>query len=403
MTGLDTALREDAVNRAAKLADRDQGLLEERRRLTDDVVRALTDAGFARHFVPRRFGGSAGTFTQLFAAATTLGETCASTSWCATLFAAHGRLASYLPQEGQHDLWHTSPDTRIAAAIMPPSGTATAVPGGWRLTGRWGFASGVDHADWVLLASLTPGPEGPEHRLFAVPAHEVAILDTWNTLGMRGTGTNSVEVDGVVIPSHRTCTLADLLRPSPGAARCHTVPYAMVGALMFAMSVLGAARGALAARTEAVAEEQRSAGGRTPASGPRLALTRSAAEIRAAGQLLEQAADRADHAPVTPLLIAEGQRDAAVAAGLCAEAVDRLLRASGARGQVTGDPVERRWRDIRTAATHATLRLDAAATAYANAVFAPTATASPPNQSGTPPEHLHGSESIADAEDGIAT
>lgn len=386
MTGPDTTvsvLDEDAVHRAAKIAGRDGSLLEERRRLTDDVARALLDAGFARHFVPRRFGGSAGTFTQLFTAAAALGETCASTAWCATLFAAHGRLASYLPQEGQQELWGASPDTPVAAAIMPPSGTATAVPGGWRLTGRWRFASGVDHADWVLLASWTPGHEGPEHRLFAVPVGEVAIQDTWNTLGMRGTGSNAVEADGVLIPGHRTCTLADLLRPLPGAARCHTVPYAMVGALMFAMPVLGAARGALAAWTDAMADGRRTAGGRTPASDRQLALTRSGAEIRAAGQLLEQAAARADHAPVTPLLVAEGQRDAAVAVELCTEAVDRLMRVSGAHGQVTGDPLQRHWRDIRSAATHATLRLDAAATAYANAVLAPAAAAPDPTNQGT--------------------
>lgn len=372
-----TALCEGAVQRAAKIAKRDASLLEEHGRLTVDVAQALLDTGFARHFTPRRFGGSAGTFTDLLGAATALGETCASTAWCATLFAAHGRLASYLPDEAQRDLWGGSPDTTIAAAIMPPSGRATAVPGGWRLTGSWRFASGVDHADWVLLASRTPGHNGPEHRLFAVPTREVSVQDTWDTLGMRGTGSNTVEADAVLVPGHRTCTLADLLRPPPGAARCHKVPYAMVGALMFAMPVLGAARGALAAWTDTMADGRRATDGGALAPDGQMALARSGAEIRAAGQLLEQAAARADHAPVTPLLVAEGQRDAAVAAELCTEAVDRLMRVSGARGQVADAPLQRHWRDIRTAATHAALRLGPAATAYADAILAPTSAPGP--------------------------
>ncbi|MEV5144727.1 oxidoreductase [Streptomyces sp. NPDC052727] len=367
MTASPGAFSPDAVARAAALADRDRHAQETRRRLTDDVVQAVTDAGFPRHFVPRRFGGRAGTFGELLTAATMLARTCAATAWCATLYAAHGRLASYLPEQGQRELWHSSPDARIAAAIVPPSGEANAEPDGWRLTGRWGFASGVDHADWVLLGSRTPGRNDPErHRLFAVPRHEVTVTDTWHTLGMRGTGSNTVEAQGVLVPAHRTCTLADLLRPRPGSARCHTVPYAMVGALMFALPVLGAAQGALDAWTHAAAGRQRTT---PPSASHALTVTRAAAHIRAAGLLLGEAADRADRAPVTPLLVAEGQRDAAVAVELCSEAVDQLLRASRTRGQAEGDPVQRHWRDITTAAAHATLSVDAAANAYTPTLF----------------------------------
>ncbi|WP_326655981.1 acyl-CoA dehydrogenase family protein [Streptomyces anthocyanicus] len=384
----------DAVEHAVALAHRDHRVQETHRRLTDDVARAVTDVGFPRHFVPRRFGGRAGTFGELLTAATTLARTCAATAWCATLYAAHGRLASYLPEKAQRELWHSSPDARIAAAIMPPSGEANLEPGGWRLTGRWGFASGVDHADWVLLASWTPGRNLPErHRLFAVPRDELTVTDTWHTLGMRGTGSNTVEADGVLVPRHRTCTLSDLLLPLPGSARCHTVPYAMVGALMFALPVLGAARGALDAWTHAATERQGTAV--PPASST---LTRAAARIRAAGLLLEAAAERADHAPVTPLLVAEGQRDAAAAVELCSEAVDQLLRASGSRGQAEDDPVQRHWRDITTAATHRALSIDAAASAYTPALFdradpstgvgaaAPGGPAGPPGRTATAPD-----------------
>ncbi|WP_173456822.1 acyl-CoA dehydrogenase family protein [Streptomyces sp. NRRL S-31] len=195
----------------------------------------------------------------------------------------------------------------------------------------------------------------------------MTVTDTWHTLGMRGTGSNTVEAHGVLVPRHRTCTLADLLRPRPGSARCHTVPYPMVAALMFALPVLGAAHGALDAWTRAATSQQRTT---PPSASHALTLTRASARIRAAGLLLGEVADRADHAPVTPLLVAEGQRDAAVAVELCSEAVDQLLRASGTRGRAEGDPVQRHWRDITTAVAHAALSVDAAANAYTPALFA---------------------------------
>ncbi|MEU3521979.1 oxidoreductase [Streptomyces sp. NPDC006654] len=359
----------DAVAHAAKVADRDRSVMEKRRRLTEDVVQALADAGFARHFVPRRFGGCEGEFTPLIEATAALGETSPAAAWCAGLYAAHGWLASHLPEAAQHELWRTSPDTRIAAVVPLGSSTAAAVPGGWRLTGRWQFASGVDHADWVLLAART-GQDDQEHRLFAVPGGRVTILDTWQTLGMQGTGSNTVEVTDVVVPEHRTCTMADMLRPREGAARCHQVPFAMVGPLLLASPILGAARGALAAWIGAMAHRSDKDGAHArPSSHAQLVLGRAAAQIRAAGLLLGEGAKRADHAAVTKLLVAEGQRDAAAAVELCTEAVDRLFRALRAHGQAVEDPVQRHWRDITTAATHTALSLETASAVYADAVF----------------------------------
>ncbi|MER7912639.1 acyl-CoA dehydrogenase family protein, partial [Streptomyces sp. NPDC096068] len=94
--------------------------VEEERRLTAEIAGALSRAGFARHFVPERWGGGAGTFGHLLDASAELAETCASTAWCATLFAAHGRLAAYLPEEGRRDLWGASPDVRVAQGERGP-------------------------------------------------------------------------------------------------------------------------------------------------------------------------------------------------------------------------------------------------------------------------------------------
>ncbi|GAB7186270.1 oxidoreductase [Kitasatospora sp. Ki12] len=358
-----------AVDRLVRAAERDLPALEERRRLGAETMAGITAAGFLRHFVAREFGGTAGTFSALLDASATVGRTCPSTAWCATLFAAHGRLASYLPAEGRKALWGHSPDVPIATAIMPPRGRAVPVPGGWLLSGRWDTASGVDHADWLLLASRTGAPDRPEHRILAVPRADWTVLDSWRSLGMRGTGSHAVEVAEAFVPERLSFTMADLAHPvATDAARCHRVPVQLAGTLMFAAPVAGAAQGALDAwRAAAVTPRPV----RSAASDQ--ALSESSAQIAAARLLLERAARRADHDEVTPLLVAENRRDAVTAVRWCAAAVDRLFHAAGSHVHRDGSPFQRYWRDITTAATHGALGPAAAAAEYADTVLGPPA------------------------------
>ncbi|MET7683652.1 acyl-CoA dehydrogenase family protein [Streptomyces sp. NPDC005423] len=357
-------------------ARRDAALVEDRRRLTDDLAAAITEAGFARHFVPRRWGGAAGDFISLLHSSASVAEACASTAWCATLYAAHARLAAYLPEQAQHDLWAETPDVRIAASIVPPQGSASIDQNGWTLSGTWSFVSGVAHADWVLLASWTPiathgeQPDEPRvQRIFAVPRAHLTSMDTWHTLGLRGTGSNSVQADEVHVPAHRSMLLTDLIPPQTGGASCHMVPFSMVAGLQFAAPILGAARGALQDWVRGTRERQGSGGREVPAK-LQQALARSSGEIQAAHLLLEQVAHYADDRAPTALNIAENQRNTAMAAEWCAVAVDRLFRVQGVRAQADDDPVQRHWRDITAAAGHATLGFERAATAHAQAVFA---------------------------------
>lgn len=141
------------VTAAAHAQEADSG-----RRLAPEVVAELTATGLARHFVPRRWGGREGTFTDLLHEAAAVGEACTSAAWVAMLWAVHGRYAALLPEEGQQRVWGASPDVRISAALMPPAGQAEPAPDGWRLTGTWGCVSGVDSAEWMLAAA--PGTTG---------------------------------------------------------------------------------------------------------------------------------------------------------------------------------------------------------------------------------------------------
>ncbi|WP_217240932.1 acyl-CoA dehydrogenase family protein [Streptomyces sp. AC555_RSS877] len=371
-------LAEDAVLRAAQAAGRAASAADRDRRLAPAVVTALEEAGLARHFVPRRWGGREGGFADLITATTLIAGQCPSAAWCGMLWAAHGRYASRLPEEGQRELWGRGPDTLIAAALAPPAGTARPLPGGWLLDGRWDCVSGVDFSHWVLLATPVDdtavaagaAPAGPARAaawVLAVPRSEVTVLDTWRSTGLRGTGSNSVDVRGVFVPDRRACPLGDVLAAvvEPGASPARQAPAHLAGGPMFCAPALGAARLALRFWTRWATTPP---AGRPAALGDtavQRVLARSAAEIDAVALLLDRAGASADAEPTAPRVEAVNRRDAAVAAELLVEAVERLFRTGGVHARDDTSEVQRAWRDTHTVAAHGALRLDASAGAYA--------------------------------------
>ncbi|MET7959574.1 acyl-CoA dehydrogenase family protein [Micromonospora zamorensis] len=369
MPDLLTATR-DVVELAAKNA----ADAETNRRLDPEVVRGVLEAGFARHFVPTRFGGRAATFTGLIEPVAVLGEVCVSTAWCASLTAALGRMTAYLPGEGQDEVWSGGPDALIVGALMP-LGRAEPTEGGWRLSGSWPFVSIVEYSDWALVCAMVPGADRPQPWFFAVPRDTYRIADTWHTMGMRGTGSNTLILDDVFVPTGRGCSRESIASGDAVAAEaiCHTVPMRAVNGLAFAVPVLGAARGAAAAWTPWVAEKL--TGGPNAISALdrgayEQTLARAHGEIDAAQLLLERVARVADAGNVAPLAVTRGSRDCALAAETLVAATDRLFTTAGTRAQAENNPLQRFWRDAHAAASHIGLQFGTAASAYAARLLA---------------------------------
>ncbi|NYI04195.1 hydrolase [Allostreptomyces psammosilenae] len=356
-----------AARRLARTAAGGAARAESDRRLSREVVEETIAAGFARHFVPAAHGGAESTFADLLQAVAVVGEGCASAAWYASLTAGISRMAAYLPAEGRQELWERGPDTLVVGALMP-LGKAREADGGWRLAGTWPFVSAVDFAEWALVLGTAATAGGrQEQRFFALPRADFTVVDSWFTAGMRGTGSNTLVAEDVFVPASRTFTRGDVLEGNapPGSAPCHRVPLRAVNGLTFAAPVLGAARGALASWREVVAEKACAPGAASLAE----PLARSSGEIDAAALLLERAAVVADRGRVTELEQARGTRDAALAADLLVDAVGRLVRSAGTRGQSASHPLQRFWRDVNAAATHAMLQFGPAADGYAGQVL----------------------------------
>ncbi|MFF3347674.1 acyl-CoA dehydrogenase family protein [Streptomyces sp. NPDC002779] len=365
------------VDRATEVADiaaRHSEEAEAARRLSPQVVHAVRDAGFARHFVPLAHGGTAGGFTELTSAVFRVGEGCTSAAWAASLAAYAGRYAAFLPERGQAEIWAAGPDALLAAALMP-SGTARRVDGGWRLSGEWKYISGVHFADWALACAPVPDepsadPEGrPEVRYFAVPRDDFTIADSWYSVGMRGTGSDTLVLSDVFVPGHRTLARSAVHagRAPASDARCHIVPMYAVNALPFAAPLVGAVRGAMRAwveRTGSRVDRRGRAVREMPSA--QVSLARSAAEADAAELLVRRTAAVADgtESPAEGEAAVRGARDLALAVELLVSAVDRVFRSSGTSGQSSTDPVQRFWRDVNSAASHVALSFESTGAAY---------------------------------------
>ncbi|MGW1809839.1 acyl-CoA dehydrogenase family protein [Streptomyces sp. NPDC002078] len=358
--------------RVAQIAAGCSDQTEAARRLAPEVVEAVREAGFARHFVPSAFGGTEGRFVDMTSAVVLVGEGCASAAWAASLSAYAARYGAYLPVEGQAVLWGDGPDALMAGALMP-AGKAEPVSGGWRLSGEWKYISGVRFADWVFACSAVPGKVGPdgrgEVRFFAVPQADITVKDTWFTLGMRGTGSDTMVLDDVFVPEHLTLSRLDINagRATASAARCHTVPVNAVNGLPLAVPVVGAARGAVRAAAEQNLRrvDRRGAPLREKPS-VQIDLARSAAEVDAAELLVQRAARVADGIEETKEgeAAVRGPRDLALAVELSVSAVERLFRGTGTTGHFESDPVQRFWRDVNTAASHMIFSFETTGTAY---------------------------------------
>ncbi|EWC60648.1 Pigment protein [Actinokineospora spheciospongiae] len=351
------------------------------RRLGPEVFEAVLGAGFLRHFVPAGFGGRDGTFRQLLPAVALIGERCPATAWCASLFASTPRFLALFPQAARREFWADGPDTAVVCSVLP-FGEAVAERGGWRVSGRWPYLSGIEFAEWAVLCAKVLVDGEPVLKLVAVPREACRVEETWFSVGMQATGSNTAVLEDVFVPAHRVVGRETVFAGRPvdpaGEPAAPVAPLPAVNGLTFVVPALGAARGALALLSAHVARKVRDAPVLPGAPGAQgnlatweSVLARSSAEIDAVGLLLERIADVADRGDVTPAEVARGARDAAFAIDVLTGAVNRIFRAAGTGGQVADGLLQRLWRDVNSISTHQALQFEPAARNYTRTACEP--------------------------------
>jgi 3-hydroxy-9,10-secoandrosta-1,3,5(10)-triene-9,17-dione monooxygenase len=345
--------------------------IEERRRLPDDTVAAIVESGLTEALVPERWGGAGLGWDTLIETAAEVGTACGSTAWCFSFFLGHAWLVGQFSEAVQKRIWGPSPRTLLGTSFAP-GGKAMPVAGGYRLSGRWSWASGIDHCEWLAVAAIVP-PEppatAPGMMLFALPRRDYRIEDVWRAAGMRGTGSNDVVIEDAPVAQEFAVSFADLLQgtaagaePNPG--RFWRTPFVCAFPLLLVGPALGIARGAYRffvdwMKVKTHAYTGFSLGDQTPLQ---IRIAESAAEVDAAGSVIERALERIETADISELrslpFRARIHRDYVFAVQMLVRAVDRMFAVSGARSLMSANPMQRHWRDLHTVAAHVGVAVD---------------------------------------------
>src|ERR1700758_3023503 len=225
---------------------------EQLRRLPDETIADLHSSGLFRVLQPARVGGSELPFRTLFELTAVIARGCGSTSWVLANLAAHHWLLGMWHPEAQDEIWGESPDSLISSALIFARGRAQRVERGYRLSGRWPFSSGIDASAWNMFGAVVSDEETgqSEHRMLLVPASDYKIIDTWEVIGLAGTGSKDVEVNDIFVPAYRTLATERIKGgPNRGSELNPGTLYKLPAVSLFAFAVagvsLGIARGAI--------------------------------------------------------------------------------------------------------------------------------------------------------------
>jgi 3-hydroxy-9,10-secoandrosta-1,3,5(10)-triene-9,17-dione monooxygenase len=176
-------------------------------RVPDETIQDFHDAGFFKILQPEQWGGYAMDPQVFYAVGIEVAKSCMSSAWVLGVVAVHNWQLAVFDDQAAQDVWAEDPTVLISSSYAPV-GKVQVVDGGFKLSGRWSFSSGSAHCKWAFLGAVVPTPEAPfdmgNYRTFLVPIEDYEIVDNWDVVGLQGTGSHDIVVDGAFVPEHRT-------------------------------------------------------------------------------------------------------------------------------------------------------------------------------------------------------
>ena len=353
-------------------------------RLSEETIRTLDEIGVFRVSVPLQYGGLAYTTEEQRRVYAAAGAIAGSTGWVSWVTTTHGRWITMFPKKTQDEVFGMDWVGPLISGVLSPHGPGEArrVDGGYMLKGRWPFASGCRHTAWTVLGSMAKGPDGePDMLLPLVPTSALEILDDWAVSGMKGTGSNTVQlIEELFVPEHRVMRMKDAVNgvwasPPPEGAlfRNNFLDYTSI---LSGSTPLGMAQGALEYFRNRL--DKRGIMGtdyKVQADAPiaHFQLAEATAKIAAAERVLSEDCVELDRRavagiPSDDLFQTKLKFDVALSVRQCCEAVEILHRASGASTIHEANPMQRFARDSRVATVHAHFNYETCAENYGRAL-----------------------------------
>lgn len=356
-----------------EVAARNAAETERGRRLAPEAADALIHSDLIKILQPQRWGGYELGFPEFVRVTQAIAQHDVSAGWLHAILGIHHWWGAFTSPELQDELWGQDPDTLFVDSFAP-FGQARPVPGGMRLSGKWGFLSGVPWAKWVAVGGIAPIVEGaePEYLMFFVPQGEYTVLDDWHTMGLRGSASCSVEVKDAFVPAHRVFRMGYGMATGdlPGLTLNPGVSYrvSFVGGLGVALvpPSLGGAQ-ALAQRFLERAQS------RVPLFSAQRQAELVVSQTTLAEQLVEldmvegliyrYADDLMDHgtrnAPYSVLDRVRMFAWRALMTRRCRESNHKLIELAGSSGIFEHEPIQRHFRDVHAMGQHIAVNYEA--------------------------------------------
>lgn len=338
----------------------------ELRRVPDETIAEMQEAGFFRILQPKRWGGYEMHPNVFFDVQKLLAEGCMSTGWVYGVVGGHPYQLALFPDQAQRDVW-TEDTSILISSSYQPVGKVERTEGGFYLSGRWGFSSGSDHCDWVLLGAVVP-PEkegdAPDMRTFLVPRTDYTIADAWHVFGLQGTGSQDIVVERAFVPEYRTHRSVDgFMCTNPGQkendAPLFRLPWAQVFLRLVSTSALGGCRAAVNAALEISQSRISTNTGKASKSDPILmtAIARAYAQLDEMELALRRnfvdlisIAESGQEIPMEKRTLYRFQ--SATVVRRCADLVNDMMPLLGGRAIYMSSPIVQPWLDLNAARAH---------------------------------------------------
>ena len=337
-------------------------------RLPDETAKKLKETGVMRMLQPKEYGGFETHPNEFYRAVMAIAEKDPATGWIAGVVGVHPWETAVNDDRLQKEIWGED-NTTLMASPYAPMGMAIPTDGGYVLNGRWSFSSGTDHCDWLVIGALVGDSEGkpavPFQSLHVMlPRSDYEIIeDSWNVVGLQGTGSKDVVVNGAFIPDHRAIDAAKVIdgtayKESGRDEPLYRMPWSAVFPCAIQSAVLGICQGALNAALEY--QKNRVGFGGATAEDPYMmsAIGEAAAELRASKATLfyniNEMFDIVSRGEDVPFdMRAAGRRDQVRGAWRAVRAVNELFTRCGGNSLRTDKPMHRFWRDANAGLNHA--------------------------------------------------
>lgn len=357
----------DVVERVKELTPTIRGRAreaEDLRRIPIETVKDLRATGLVRLLQPARYGGLEEHPRHFYEACLAIAAACGSTGWVAGVVGVHPWQLALFPDQVQAEIWGDDPDTWVSSTYMP-GGVLTRASGGFTLNGRWSFSSGCDHCSWVILGCMELQGEGEMPRMWnaVIPRSDYQIDDVWDTVGLRGTGSNDIVVKDLFVPEHRMLDLEAMFSwQSPGlevnTGPLYRMPFAAMFANAITVSIVGMGEG-IVAETLEYSKKRVSATWGKAIDDPYVlaAIGEAASDIAACrAQLLGNITEMYDTVcagqELTMDLRYKVRRDQVAGSNRAINAIDACYDRAGAGAISMASPLQRLWKDAHTGRHH---------------------------------------------------